>query len=392
MIYNEFKGETLSHLGFGAMRLPVDADGKVDEAQVEQMVRYALAHGVNYFDTAYPYHGGLSETVLCRILNTYPRNSFYLADKYPGHQICKAYDPAYTFEEQLRKCRVDYFDFYLLHNVCESSMDTYTDPRWNIIPYFVEQRRLGRIRHLGFSSHAEPRALDRFLDSYAWAMEFCQIQLNYVDWTLQRAREKCDILQAHHIPIWVMEPLRGGKLAVLEAEDRAALDKFRPGETPATWAFRWLQGKPGVKVILSGMSNLEQMQQNIQTFAAQDPLSAEETGLLEGIATRLGKMVPCTGCRYCCDGCPQGLDIPLMMATLSDARFQPSFTPGMRMEFLPADKQPSACIGCGACARICPQHIDIPAAMKELCRVLQEIPNWRELSRQREEAAARLRG
>lgn len=193
MITNEFQGKQLSRLGFGTMRLPVKANGSIDEAQVTEMVAYAIGHGVNYFDTAYPYHGGQSERVIGRVLKSYPRESFYLATKYPGHQILSGgYHPAEIFEEQLQKCGVDYFDFYLLHNVYEKSMETYLDPRWGIIDYFKEQKRLGRIRHLGFSSHAGVRSLKEFLDTCGDDMEFCQIQLNYLDWTLQDAKGKYD--------------------------------------------------------------------------------------------------------------------------------------------------------------------------------------------------------
>ena len=195
MIYSEFQGKQLSQLGFGAMRLPCLADGSIDEEQVAQMTRMAMEAGVNYFDTAYPYHGGQSERVMGRVLSKYPRESYYLATKYPGHQILSSgYNPAEIFEEQLKKCGVDYFDFYLLHNVNEKSVEVYTDPKWGIVDYFKEQKRLGRIHHLGFSSHAQVEGLEKFLDAYGQDMEFCQIQLNYMDWTLQKAREKYELL------------------------------------------------------------------------------------------------------------------------------------------------------------------------------------------------------
>jgi predicted aldo/keto reductase-like oxidoreductase len=216
MIYKEFQGKQLSMLGFGAMRLPVDGNGTIDEEQVKRMAAYAMENGVNYFDTAYPYHGGESERVMGRVLSAYPRESWYLATKYPGHQILSTgYNPAEIFEEQLCKCGVEYFDFYLLHNVYEKSMETYLDPQWGIIDYFKEQKRLGRIRHLGFSTHAATPGLEKFLDACGDDMEFCQIQLNYLDWTLQDAASKYELLAKRGIPVWVMEPVRGGKLAAL---------------------------------------------------------------------------------------------------------------------------------------------------------------------------------
>ena len=169
MIYSEFQGEQLSLLGFGTMRLPLtgpEPGSPVDEAQVAEMTAWAIAHGVNYFDTAYPYHGGESERIIGRVLRDYPRDQFKLATKYPGHQISSSYDPAATFEEQLQKCGVDYFDFYLLHNVNESSTPTYMDPRWGIVDYFLEQKARGRIRHLGFSFHGGMDNLRQFLDRH----------------------------------------------------------------------------------------------------------------------------------------------------------------------------------------------------------------------------------
>ena len=206
MLYADFKDKKLSMLGFGTMRLPT-VEGKIDEKQVEAMTDYAIRHGVNYFDTAIPYHDGLSEVVIGRVLNQYPRESWYLADKFPGHQIAESYDPQAVFEDQLRKCGVDYFDFYLLHNVYENSIQTYQDPRWGILDYFRKQKQLGRIKHLGFSCHGSVKLLREFLDYCGEDMEFCQIQLNWLDWTLQDAKAKVALLNERNIPIIVMEPL-----------------------------------------------------------------------------------------------------------------------------------------------------------------------------------------
>ena len=235
MMTNDFQGKQLSRLGFGTMRLPTNADGSIDEARVAEMTAYALEHGVNYFDTAYPYHGGESERVIGRVLSKYPRDSYCLATKYPGHQIISTgYNPAEIFEEQLKKCGVEYFDFYLLHNVYEKSMEVYLDPRWGIVDYFKEQKRLGRIKHLGFSCHAETKGLKEFLDACGEDMEFCQIQLNYLDWTLQDAKSKYDLLTERGIPVWVMEPVRGGRLAKLSEPEEAKLKALRPEDSIAS--------------------------------------------------------------------------------------------------------------------------------------------------------------
>ena len=388
MIYSDFQDKRLGLLGFGTMRLPTHADGSIDEAQVAEMTAYALEHGVNYFDTAYPYHGGESERVIGRVLSKYPRDSWYLATKYPGHQISSTgYNPAEIFEEQLQKCGVEYFDFYLLHNVYEKSMEVYLDPQWGIIDYFKEQKRLGRIKHLGFSCHAETKGLQEFLDACGEDMEFCQIQLNYLDWTLQDAKGKYDLLTERGIPVWVMEPVRGGRLASLSDAEEAKLKALRPEDSIASWGFRFLQGLPNVKMVLSGMSDMEQMVDNVKTFSEDKPLTVEETALLLDIAEGMKDSIPCTACRYCCDGCPAGLDIPGLISTYNELRFSPAVNVAMRIEFMPEDKKPTACIGCGQCTRMCPQNIDVPGALKDFAEKLSKLPSWAEICRQREAAA-----
>ena len=391
MIYREFRALQLSALGFGTMRLPTLEGGAIDEAQTMEMVRYAMEHGVNYFDTAYPYHGGMSEVVLGKALKEYPRESYYLATKYPGHQISAAYDPAAIFEEQLQKCGVEYFDFYLLHNVYENSIHTYVDPKWGIVEYFLEQKRQGRIRYLGFSSHGGMDNLTEFLDYCGAQMDFCQIQLNYLDWTLQNAKAKYELLTERGIPVWVMEPVRGGRLAKLSDVEEAKLKALRPEESIAAWGFRWLQELPNVTVTLSGMSNMAQMEDNIKTYLEEKPLSGEEHRVLEEIAAGMLDSIPCTGCRYCCDGCPMGLEIPMLLDIYNDLRFSPAFTVAMRMEALPKEKSPAACIGCGACQQMCPQGIRIPELLKECAALMEKQPKWVDMCREREEEAARLR-
>lgn len=387
MICHEFQELTLSGLGFGAMRLPLvsnQPNAPVDEALAAEMVDYAISHGVNYFDTAWPYHGGQSERIIGRLLNRYPRDKFFLADKYPGHQIARSYHPDVTFETQLEKCGVEYFDFYLLHNVYEKSIQTYTDPQWGIMDYFLEQKRLGRIRHLGFSCHGGLDNLRQFLDIYGEQMEFCQLQINYLDWTLQDAKSKYEMVTERGIPVWVMEPVRGGRLAKLPEGAEAQLKALRPEDSIPSWAFRWLQGLPNVKMILSGMSNLEQMKDNIHTFEEEKPLSDQERTLLAEIAEGLKSAVPCTACRYCCDGCPMGLDIPTLLSRYNDFRFSPDTISIMRVEAMPEDKRPSACVGCGKCSQTCPQKIDIPGIMQEFSASLAKLPSWEALCRQRE--------
>ena len=393
MKYIDFQGKKISMLGYGAMRLPTTGkDSEIDYAEAERLLDRAIDAGVNYFDTAYPYHGGNSEIVVGKILSKYPRESYYIATKYPGHQILPDYNPAPIFEDQLKKCGVDYFDFYLLHNVCETSLPVYLDKSLGIIDYFLEQKRLGRIKHLGFSTHGSPENMSEFLDAAGEHMEFCQIQLNYLDWTLQRAKEKCELLEKWNIPVWVMEPVRGGKLVnKIPEEAKATLSAMRPGENIASWCFRYLMTLSNMGVILSGMSNMEQLEDNIKTFSTDAPLSEGEVGTLYEIAEGLKKSVPCTGCRYCIKGCPMGLDIPALLEIYNDLSYAPGVNSASKIEFMPENKRPDACIACGNCIKMCPQNIDIPMTMIKLTKMLKDIPSWRKICEERAAAAEKTK-
>ena len=384
MFYHVFQDISLSALGFGAMRLPQTEGGSIDRDAVFAMVDAALAQGVNYFDTAFPYHDGHSEEVLGEALARHPRTSWYLADKYPGHQHFDVFDPAAVFERQLQKCGVDYFDFYLFHNICENSIADYMDPRWGILDYFVKQRELGRIRHLGLSTHSTAENLQTLLDGpYGQAVEFVQIQLNYLDWTLQDARRKCEIIRAHGLPIIVMEPLRGGKLSRLDPASHARLQALDPDRSDTSWALRWLHDIPGVAVVLSGMSSLAQMQENLATFRQAEPLDEAARSVLGEIAEGLKDSVPCTACRYCCEGCPAGLDIPALISEYNDLKIQVTLTPVMRLESLPAEKMPHACLQCGSCLHVCPQGIPIPDILSELAGMFDRAPKWADICEKR---------
>lgn len=391
MIYTDFADKNISLLGFGAMRLPTTENGAIDEKKTFEMVDHAIKNGVNYFDTAWPYHSGESERVLGRALARYDRSAFYLADKYPGHQISDKYDPADIFEEQLKRCGVEYFDFYLLHNVYENSIDTYFDPRWRIIDYFKEQKRLGRIKHLGFSTHADLPTIKEFLERCDAEMEFCQIQLNYLDWTLQNAKEKYEFLTSKGIPIIVMEPVRGGVLASVGEENEKMLKGLRPDSTVASWAFEFLKKLPGIMTVLSGMTDICHVEDNVKTFSDSNLLSNGEFSMLLDMAEKMKNSVPCTACRYCCDGCPMGLDIPRLIGIYNELKVSPVTTIAMRIEYLPEDKKPSACISCGKCMMICPQKIDIPKELEGLSQTLEKIPTWAEVCRQRELAQRRTK-
>ena len=370
MIYRDFQDLKLSALGMGAMRLPVidGDDSKVDTAAAEEMIAYAMEHGINYYDTAWGYHSGQSELVMGNALKKYPRENYYLATKFPGYDLSNMDKVEEIFEEQLKKCQVEYFDFYLFHNVCEMNIDAYLDEKYGIYEYLIEQKRNGRIRHLGFSAHGSYDVIKRFLDAYGKDMEFCQLQLNYLDWSFQDAKAKVELLKEHDIPVWVMEPLRGGKLASLSEENTKKLREMRPDEETPAWAFRFLQSLPEVKVVLSGMSNMEQLQANIRTYEEDKPLSGEEMKNLLDIADSMlkKKTLPCTACHYCVSHCPQELDIPELLNLYNEHCFtEGGFIAPMALSSYPDDKKPSACIGCRSCEAVCPQQIKISEAMSD---------------------------
>ena len=377
MLYRDFKGLSLSRLGFGAMRLPcVDGDDATpDQAAVNEMVDYALEQGINYFDTAWGYHGGQSEVVLGRALARHPRDSYYLADKFPGYDLANMDKVAEIFERQLEKTGAGYFDFYLIHNVCEMNIDEYLNPAHGIMDYLLAQKEAGRIRHLGFSAHGAIPCMERFLDAYGKDMEFCQIQLNFLDWEFQDARGKVELLARWGLPAWVMEPVRGGKLAKIGDDQAERLRALRPDESTAAWAFRFVQGVPEVVVTLSGMSDFDQLRENVATFSEERPLDeGERAALQEVVDTMLGRgTVPCTACHYCTSHCPMGLDIPKLLEMYNEAIVtggRGGFIPSMFVGTLPEDKRPSACIGCGSCAAVCPQQIDIPGTLAEFAERL----------------------
>ena len=320
----------------GAMRLPQTEEGfakPIDRAAAEELIDYCMAHGVNYYDTAYIYHGGQSEAFLGRALKKYPRESYFVADKF---NVQAEPDFEKQFEDQLSRLQLDSIDFYLLHGMTDKLVSDYLDH--GAPEYFLKQKKAGKIRYFGFSFHGSPEALRRILSRYPW--DFVQIQLNYYDWFHGTAREQYEILREQNIPIMVMEPAHGGMLADLPGKGRETLLRLHPEASQASWAFRFLRTLPGIAVILSGMSKLEQVKDNIQTFSEPAALTEQE------------------------------LDIPFLLAAYNEYK-----TGGekdlsswrlARLTALPEEKQPSACIGCGQCTAHCPQGLDVPAYMKEM--------------------------
>lgn len=375
MIYRDFQNIKLSGLGLGMMRLPVidGNDAVIDEQAAAEIIDFAYKNGINYFDTAWGYHNGNSELIAGKCLSKYPRDSFYLASKFPGYDLSNMNKIEEIFEKQLEKCQTTYFDFYLFHNVYEGNIDEYLDKSYRIMDYMLEQKRNGRIKHIGFSAHGSVEVMKRFLDAYGEHMEFCQLQINYMDWHFQSAKEKVELIRNAGIPIWVMEPLRGGRLAKASEELTAELKKMRPDETVPAWAFRFLQSIPGVKVVLSGMSSLEQLKLNIETWNEDKPLTENEfDAIIRLIDEEIRKGgLPCTSCHYCTSHCPQKLPIPELIALYNEHKITGGgFLAPMAVESMPKEKRPANCIGCRSCEQVCPQQIKISEAMSDFSSMI----------------------
>ena len=369
MIYRAFKEKKISLLAMGCMRLPVN-DGKINEEETSVMIDTAINSGINYFDTAWGYHGGESERVVGKLLNKYPRKSYYVATKFPGYDLSNMGKVEEIFEKQLEKTGMEYFDFYLIHNVCEMNIDAYLNPEYGTYEYLMKQKENGRIKHLGFSVHGNTETMNRFLAAYGDGMEFCQIQLNWIDYEFQRADEKISILKERGIPVWVMEPLRGGKLAKETEEMKLFRDKH-PDFSPVRWSYRFLKSIDGVTTVLSGASSVEQMKENISLFSEDDPLSKDEIEDLLLLAREMSSGVPCTACRYCVHDCPMGINIPEIISLYNEHTFTGGgFIAPMRIKSIPEDKRPSACISCGKCKELCPQGINIPGIMEDFAEKL----------------------
>ena len=271
-----------------------------------------------------------------------------------------------VFEEQLRRLDTDYIDFYLIHCVNEETIDAYMKKDRHYLDFLMEQKAKGKIRHIGFSSHGKPETLERFLTWGRDCFEFVQIQLNYLDWTMQNAKRQYEIITEHGLPVWVMEPVRGGRLASLGEKYGRMLKQAKPDWSVPAWAFRWLMGLDNVTMILSGMSTMNQIRDNVATFQAEEMLSKEAQMLLMNVAAGYQSKlaVPCTACRYCCDGCPENIDIPVWMNLYNELSLTKDKAAWEKA--IQAEHGPASCIGCGQCTAHCPQSIDVPGYMEKL--------------------------
>ena len=369
MIAKPFQDISLSRLGMGNMRLPVEGgkDGApIDRARAQEIIDYAMSHGINYYDSAYVYHNGESEKFLGEALKKYPRDSYYLATKF---LLFANADYKAVFEEQLQRLQTDHIDFYLLHAIFDNNCQAYLDS--GCIEYFLEQKKAGRIRYLGFSSHSSPETLTKMADHHQW--DFAQLQLNYFDWQYGTTAAEYKVLEDRHIPIMVMEPVRGGRLAQLSSEAEAMLKEAHPDWSMASWALRWVKRLPQVQVILSGMSTLEQIKDNVSTFAEPEDLSDADAEILLRAAEAFKKQVSvsCTACRYCCDGCPMEINIPAFLSVYNSYKTDGPWALN-QMGGVDSVGKPVDCINCGACTEHCPQSINVPEIMAELARLLQQ--------------------
>jgi len=358
-------GTEVSVLGFGTMRLPVDDNKVIEQDRVQAMTDMAFEGGINYFDTAYPYHDEKSEASIGTALKKYDRDSFLLADKLPVWLVEKQEDLETLFNTQLERTGADYFDVYLLHSLDNDRWDLVE--KYQMFEFCAKKKAEGKIKRIGFSFHDDYKVLEKIAKAKPW--DIAQIQLNYLDKDLQHAEKQYDILVNEGIDVVVMEPIRGGFLANLPAEAHDALAAARPDWTDAQWALRWVAEHPGVKMILSGMSNEEQMQQNIATFEDDIPFTEDDYKAVEKALYTLNHMgaVPCTGCRYCMP-CPAGVDIPRIFAIYNDYKRTGNgwVCKTNYLKDTPAESRADNCVQCGQCMTHCPQHINIPEKLAEI--------------------------
>lgn len=367
--YAPFK-KSVSKLGYGMMRFPVldNSFDKIDFEAVEKLIDRAIAGGINYFDTAYPYHGRNSEYVVSRILSRYPRESYFVADKMPGWLVTEPADCERLFNEQLKKTGLEYFDFYLAHSLSRTAAEKYK--KLGIFDFLAEKKASGKVKSLGFSFHDVPESLPGILSLGIW--DFVQIQFNYIDYTVQRAKEQFDIIRSYGLPVIIMEPVRGGALASLCPDAASLLKAERPDASLASWAIRYCASKDGVLTVLSGMSTMGQLEDNLKTMNSFEPVSEKENELLQKAAKLYieSKKIPCTACRYCMD-CPSGVDIPLMFKLYNDfVGLEDKAALKNKLNETDPANLADKCISCLSCVPSCPQHIDIPAELEKVKKLI----------------------
>ncbi|MBU1140903.1 MAG: aldo/keto reductase [Firmicutes bacterium] len=355
------------------MRLPTLYKDRpdIDEVLAQSMIDYAYEHGVTYYDTAYPYHQGLSEIFIGKALKKYPRNSFYLASKMPSWLIKSPEDAERIFNEQLKKCQVEYFDYYLCHALGKEQFKPYLIP--GVMEFLYKMKNEGKIHHLGFSFHDTYDVLDEIIHTYKW--DFVQLQLNYLDWSFQNAKKQYEIVEQYGVPCIIMEPVRGGTLAVLCEESQQIFKAKEPQKSIASWAIRYAASKSNAMTVLGGMSHLEQTQDNVKTLTDFVPITDDEQKIIDhALEVYLeSQTIPCTSCGYCMP-CPHGVDIPLNFSNFNEfaiSKHKWEFIHKYEKEL--QDSNANYCINCGECIEKCPQQIEIPDRMNEIKELLVQL-------------------
>ena len=371
VVRRKYKDIEVPLLGLGCMRLPMKND-EIDMQELEKMVEYCMQHGANYFDTAYMYVEGKSENAIGKVLKNYKREDFILADKSPIYKMRTREDVRKIFNEQLEKCQVEYFDFYMAHNINKNTFDTYK----NVEMYneLVKLKKEGKIKYMGFSFHGTPEILREVVKDRKW--DFAQLQINYLDWDVVKAHEQYDIVQAQGIPVTVMEPLRGGGLVNLSDKALAKLKENYPDTTPAAFGLRWAASRNNVVTVLSGMSNLQQVKENIQTFIDFKPMDEKENTLALEIAKIIQSQgeINCTACKYCTEVCPRGINIPAIFSLYNQYKVSKNkmmFT--IYYETLADEEKADKCIKCNLCNKNCPQNLSIPELLAKIEKEYEEI-------------------
>lgn len=364
-------GIETSLLGFGCMRFPVTPDGKIDEAKAEEMLQKGIAQGVNYIDTAYPYHNGESEPFVGKVLKKYDRNSFFLATKLPVWLVHSVEDVERIFAEQLERLQTDHIDFYLMHAMGGQRFDEMAE--MGCVKRLEELQAEGKIKYLGFSFHDNYEAFEHILNYRDW--DFCQIQLNYMDTEEQAGIRGYELAAAKEVPVIVMEPVKGGSLASFSEDIMEKFHSVDESASAASFALRYVGSLPGVKVILSGMSTMEQVEDNLNTFCNFKPLSGKEQELIKEVVELLHSRVQngCTGCRYCMP-CPAKVDIPGNFRAWNTYHMYQNYNMVRNLweNELGGEHQAKNCIKCGKCEQACPQKLSI---RQDLVRVQQDLEN-----------------
>lgn len=370
-----FKGidHNPSLLGFGCMRFPKISPDKedIDEVLSEKMLDLAYQSGVTYYDTAYPYHQGLSEKFLGKVMKKYPRESYYLATKMPGWLLKSLDDAKRIFNEQLDNLNTSYVDYYLCHALSKKGYEAYQIP--GVMDFLKEMKKQGKIKHLGFSFHDTPDVLEDIINDQEW--DFVQLQLNYLDWDYQNAKKQYEIVSRYGVPVIVMEPVRGGTLANLCQESSDILKEAEPNQSIASWAIRYAASKENVMTVLSGMSNLEQTDDNIKSLSDFKPVNSEGQLLIDqALKVFLDKeLIPCTNCKYCMP-CPEGVDIPGIFKVFNDyqlKKWEKQFINNYKK--MDESKHAKHCVACGLCMTHCPQNIMIPDRLDEINALYNQL-------------------